>query len=373
MTVSSIAALLQEPGVVALDTIEFEAPGPGQVLLRTVAAGICHTDLHIRDSTDGWGRSFPMLLGHEGAGIIEAVGPDVLTLSPGDRVAIGCRVPCGVCAQCRRGNPRRCATSAPGAPRLFRAGDRVPVTAAFGVGLFAERIIVDAGAAVRVEAGVPLEHAAMFGCALMTGVGAVMNTAKVFPGATVAVVGCGGIGLSVVQGARLAHASRIVAIDVSAAKLQWALELGATDVVDSSAVDPVQAVFDLTGGLGVDFAFEAVGLSGCVDQCLRMLGYAGVATIIGVPHDGRPLELGLGGPDGFFSRTKSLLVTHGGDSLPQQDLPVLGQLAMQGMLSMERMVTHRVGLEDLETGFDLMRASKSIRTVVSFGDGNEVG
>lgn len=372
MRVSALAALLQEPGKIAVDRIEFEPPGPGQVQLKMVAAGICHTDLHLRDSSDGWGRRYPMLLGHEGAGIVEAVGPDVAYLSPGDRVAIGCRVPCGVCPLCRRGDPRRCSASAPEAPRLVRTSDDVPVTAALGVGLFAEHIVLDAGAAVRVEAGVPLEHAALFGCALMTGVGAVMNTARVFPGATVAVVGCGGIGLSVVQGARLAHASRIFGVDVSAAKLDWALEVGATDVVDSSRVDPVQAVRDLTEGAGVDFAFEAVGLGRCVDQCLQMLGYAGVATIIGVPHGGDMVELEVGGRTGFFARTKTLLVTHGGDSLPQHDLPILGRLAMQGRLSLEKMITHQVGLEDLDTGFELMRASRSIRTIVSFVGEDEV-
>ena len=372
MTVSSVAAVLQEPGKIAIDTIEFEPPGPGQIQLRMVAAGICHTDLHIRDSSDGWGRRYPMLLGHEGAGIIEAVGPDVVNLSPGDRVAIGCRVPCGICALCQRGDPRRCSASAPAAARMLRGRDGVPVTAALGVALFAERVVVDAGAAVPVDDGVSLEHAALFGCALMTGVGAVMNTARVFPGATVAVVGCGGIGLSVVQGARLAHASRIVAVDVSGAKLEWALDVGATDIVDSSKIDPVAAVRDLTGGLGVDFAFEAVGLAGCVDECLRMLGYAGVATIIGVPHGGDRLELEIGGPDGFFAKTKTLLVTHGGDSLPQHDLRVFGRLATQGKLSLEKMITHRVGLEDLDTGFELMRAARSIRTVVSFAAEGDV-
>ncbi len=244
------------------------------------------------------------------------------------------------------------------------SGERV--TAALGVGLFADRVVVDAMAAVRIPETFDLTWASILGCAVMTGVGAVTNTARVFPGATVAVVGCGGIGLSTVQGARIAGAARIFGVDVTHEKLGWALALGATDAVDASNGDPSAWIIDQTGGRGVDFSFEAVGTPQCVDQCLRMLAPGGVATLIGVHERDSRLDVAIGGTDGFMARTSSLLVSHGGDSIPQHDLVTLVSLSNLGLLDLGDMITHQVRLSELVTGFDLMKASKSIRSIVNF-------
>ncbi len=361
--VRASAALLVSPGVVEVEEVDFSLVGPGQVEVRMAAAGICHTDLHIRDSPDGWGKSFPLLLGHEGSGIVVDAGDGVL-LEPGDHVAIACRVPCGSCALCRRGDARRCKNSAPRPARIQRSTDQSSVTPALGVGLFADTVVVDAMAAVKVDPLIPLDVAAILGCALMTGVGAVTNTARVFPGATVAVIGCGGIGLSVVLGALLAGASKVIAIDLVPSKLSWASRLGATDVIDSSEENPVDRVREITGGEGVDFAFEAVGLATCVEQGLAMLAYGGVATVIGVPPRNHEVTFPLGGPSGFLANTNSLLVTHGGDSLPQHDLDVFASLILQGRLDVAKMISHRISLEDLDEGFQMMKAGESVRAVV---------
>lgn len=366
--IKASAALLVSPGTVVIEDVEFEGPGPGEIAVKMAAAGLCHTDLHIRDSSDGWGRTFPLLLGHEGSGIVTATGRAVSDLSPGDHVAIACRVPCGVCSMCSRGDPRRCRASAASPARIRRLSDGREVSAALGIGLFADQVVVDARAAVKMDPLVPLDVAGVFGCAVMTGVGAVTNTAKVFPGASVAVVGCGGIGLSVIQGSIVTGAGLVIAVDVVDKKLEWAQTLGATHTVNGSAEDPVQAVREITDGKGVDFAFEAVGSGRCVEQCLQMLAYGGTATVIGVPPAAEQLNIQLGGPSGFLSNTNSLLVTHGGDSLPRHDLQVFSQLLLQGRLDIENMISHRIKLTEIEHGFEMMRAGESIRSIVSFDD-----
>jgi len=349
-----------------VEDVEFEGPGPGQIAVQMAAAGICHTDLHIRDSSDGWGLAFPLLLGHEGSGIVSAVGPGESDLGPGDHVAIACRVPCGVCSMCARGDPRRCRASAAKPANVRRVSDGEKINPALGIGLFADQVVVDARAAVKLDPLVPLDVAGVFGCAVMTGVGAATNTARVFPGASVAVVGCGGIGLSAIQGSLIAGSGRVIAVDVVDKKLEWAKMVGATETVNASAEDPVRAVRDITNGKGVDFAFEAVGSGRCVEQCLEMLAYGGTATVIGVPPATEKLSIQLGGPSGFLSNTNSLLVTHGGDSLPQHDLQVFSQLLLQGRLGLEKMVSHRIDLSEIEHGFEMMRSGESIRSIVAF-------
>lgn len=366
MTLKTTAALLTKPGFIDLEEVEFDLPGSGQIVVRMAAAGVCHTDLHIKQSPDGWGRQFPLLLGHEGSGVVEEVGPAVTDILVGDHVAIACRVPCGECTLCRRGDTRRCSNSSPVPARVQISQSKTKVTPALGIGLFAESVVVDANAAVVMPTDFDLHQAAIMGCALMTGIGAVTNTAQVFPGSDVAVIGCGGIGLSAVQGARLAGAGRIIAIDISAAKLDSARKLGATDVVDSSTNDAVEAALDLTDGKGVDFAFEAVGLPECVDQCLGMLAVGGVVTVIGVPQPESKLELQLGGDQGLFSKTATIVVSHGGDSLPKHDLRAMYLLAQQGLLDIGAMVTHRVALAELNEGFELMKSGQAIRAVVDF-------
>ena len=256
------AALLEAPGRLEVDEIAFGGPDSGQILVRMQAAGVCHTDKHLHDSHDGWGRPFPMLLGHEGAGVVEEVGAGVDGFEVGDHVAIGCRVPCGSCAQCRRGFTRLCQSSSARMPVIERASNRQSILSPVGIGLFSELVPVDARAAVVMDKDLPMGMLGLLGCAVMTGVGAVFNTARVWSGARVAVVGCGGIGLAAVQGARAANARQIIAVDLTEQKLSWARKLGATDTVNASQQDPVPAVRSLTDGVGVDFSFEA-GRSGC--------------------------------------------------------------------------------------------------------------
>jgi S-(hydroxymethyl)mycothiol dehydrogenase len=233
-----------------------------------------------------------------------------------------------------------------------------------GVGLFATRVPVDARVVVPIPDDVPMGPAGILGCAVSTGVGAVLHTAGVRPGTAAAVVGCGGIGLSALQGTRIVHAFPRIAIDIEPRKLRWALELGATHVVDASAEDPVEAVRRITGGDGVAAAFEAVGSSRCVEDCVRMLAYDGMAVEIGLPQEQRPAAIELAGPEGLFARTGTLTVTHGGDTIPAQDLPVFARLYVEGALDLDRMVTHEVGLGDVERGFRNLEEGSSIRTVV---------
>ena len=361
---TTTAALLDSPGTLMVEEIAFEGPNSGQVLVRMHAAGVCHTDMRLHDAPDGWGFDFPMLLGHEGSGVIEAVGEGVENVKVGDHVAIGCRVPCGQCPQCARGETRLCQASSPSQPEIVRSRDGQTVTSPLGVGLFAGLVPVDAGALVAIEPDVPLTYLGILGCAVMTGVGSVLNISNVWPGARVAVIGCGGIGLSAIQGASAANAAQVIAIDVNNAKLEWADRLGATHVVDASTEDVVARVRELTGGAGVDFSFEAVGNAACAEQSLDMLAHGGTATLIGVPPKDAFINVSL---EALFKNTTSLLVTHGGGGLPVHDLPLYAQMYRDGRLDLETMITHEVPLEDLSEGFGHMVSADSIRTVVRFG------
>lgn len=360
------ATLLAAPGELTVERVTFEGPGPGQVLLRMAAAGVCHTDMHVYDSDNGRGFGFPMILGHEGSGVVEAVGEGVTHLEVGDNAAVGCRVPCGICPLCRRGDTRRCMASSAKAPSVRLASDGSVVHVPMGIGLFAELIPVDAAAAVRIDDDIPVEKLGILGCAVMTGTGAVLHSARVWPGATVAVIGCGGIGLAAVQGAAAANADKVIAVDLTDQKLEWAKRLGATHTVNATESDVVAEVRALTDGLGVDFSFEAVGLSGTVEQAMAMLAYGGTATMIGFPPDDATVSLPIGGPGGMFRTTTTLTVTHGGDGLPMFDLPLFAQMYRDGSLDLDTLVSHEVSLEDLGRGFDHMRASDSIRTIVRF-------
>ena len=358
----SRAALVMAPGRIEVTEIEIGPPREGEIILRMEAAGVCRTDYKVSKGLQS-GRTprYPMLLGHEGAGVVEQVGDGVDHLEEGDRVAVGCRVPCGACTMCRRNDPRRCNRSTPRAPVVSIAADGSKVEMPMGLAMYAERIPVDAGAAFKVSDGMPLTSASLLGCAVITGTGAVFHTAKVWPGATTAVIGCGGIGLSTVQGAHLANASKVIAVDISDLKLDWAMSMGATHAVNSANKDPVEAVLDITEGEGVDFSFEAVGLGDTLMQALRMLSYGGVTTMIGVPPHGStaPFE-----PSAFFRNTSTLMTTHGGEGIPAQDFPVLDSLYQSGNLDLDAMVTHTIPLSDMEKGFENLETGSALRTVV---------
>jgi len=271
MSIEGRAAVLNQPNspVEVIDII-VDDPGPNEVRVKLVASGVCHTDLHVKNM-GGLGMAFPILLGHEGAGIIESVGEGVTTLKPGDPVVIAYRAPCETCPACLRGDPRRCWMALRPKQRIHRKSDGALLTQVLRCGTFSTYTVVHAKAAIKMPAEMPLDKASLIACGVITGVGAALNTAPVFPGANVAVFGCGGVGISVIQGARLAHAKRIIAVDLSDTKLKWAKDFGATDVVNASHGDAVAKVREIADGNGVDFAYEAVGIPKTIEQAIATL------------------------------------------------------------------------------------------------------
>ena len=346
----------------ALEEITLDAPGANEVQVRVEACGVCHTDLHVVE-TGGWGMSFPILLGHEGAGIVEDVGPGVTTVAAGDRVVIAWRAPCGdSCPSCLRGDERRCSNNLRARRRMHRASDGALLSPVLRCGTFADRVIVHEACAVGVPAALPVEQACLLACGFSTGAGAALWATPVHAGASVAVIGCGGVGLAVVQGARLAGAARIVAVDVADEKLALALELGATDAVDGRSGNAVAQVRELTGG--VDYAFSAIGSPAGLVDAVRMCAYAGTATLVGVPPPGRTLDLDVAAD--LFGPKVSIAVTHGGDTIPQQDFPFLAQAALDGKLDLARFVTRTISLDEAAAAIDDLHAPKGVRTVVRF-------
>jgi S-(hydroxymethyl)mycothiol dehydrogenase len=343
----------------AVEEITLDAPGANEVQVRVEACGVCHTDLHVVE-TGGWGMPFPILLGHEGAGIVEQVGADVTSVAPGDRVVIAWRAPCGdACPACLRGDPRRCSNNLRGRRRAHRMNGDL-LTPVLRCGTFADSAIVHEACAVKVPVELPVEQACLLACGFSTGAGAALWATPVRAGATVAVIGCGGVGLAVVQGARLASADRIIAVDISPAKLRLAAELGATDVVE--AQHSVAQVRELTGG--VDYAFSAIGApSGLVDA-VRMCVYGGTATLVGVPPPGRTLDVDL--DRDMFGPKVGIAVTHGGDTIPQQDFPFLAQAALDGKIDLDKFVTKIVTLDEAAAALDELHAPTGVRTVVRF-------
>jgi S-(hydroxymethyl)mycothiol dehydrogenase len=335
--------VLTEVGRFGLEEIDVAAPGPHEVQVQIEASGVCHSDLHVVET--GWAHRLPVLLGHEGAGVVEAVGESVESVATGDRVVLGWRSPCGHCRWCRRGDPRRCRTP-PGARGRLRLGDGRELSQVLQMGTFATRTVVHEGAVVRVPDGLPPEQACLIGCAVATGVGSVVETARVWEGARVAVIGCGAVGLSAVQGARIAGADEIYALDLDERKLEAARRFGATN----------------TGpGERLDFVFDVVGRPETVAQGLEMLGHAGTLVYIGLPQPGAVASVDL---NALFDRRARIVVSHGGDHWPAEDFPRLAQWALEGRLDLGAMVTKTVGLEDVERAFDDLKAGEVIRSVI---------
>jgi S-(hydroxymethyl)mycothiol dehydrogenase len=335
--------VLSEVGRFGLEEIEVAPPGPGEVAVRIEASGVCHSDLHVVQT--GWAHRLPVLLGHEGAGIVEQVGEGVATLAAGDRVVLGWRSPCGRCRWCARGDPRRCRTP-PAARGRLRLPDGRELSQTLQMGTFATRTVVHEAAAVRVPDGLTPEQACLIGCAVATGVGSVLETAKVWEGARVAVIGCGAVGLSAVQGARIAAAEEIYAIDLDERKVEAARRFGATHEGP---------------GERLDFVFDVVGRPETVAQGLGMLGHAGTLVYIGLPQPGAAAQVDLGT---LFDRRLRIVVSHGGDHWPAEDFPRLAQWALEGKLDLAAMVTKTVGLEDVDRAFDDLKAGEVIRSVI---------
>jgi S-(hydroxymethyl)mycothiol dehydrogenase len=358
-TLAGRAIVVWEAGKpVAPEAIEVDEPAPGEVLVRIEASGVCHTDLHVRDGKIG---QPPILLGHEGAGIVEAVGPDVAEPRVGDYVILAWRAPCGTCRFCRRGQLQLCAASLNARPRQHTPGGVYPPPI-LGIGTFATHTVVAARQAIAVRREIPAPQACLIGCGVMTGVGAALYTAQVRPGSSVAVFGCGTVGTSVIQGARLAHAGRIIAVDVAPRKLEWARQFGATHTVDASVADPVEQIRSLTDGFGVDYAFEAVGQPDVLQQVLACRDLAGVATLIGVP--GRDSTITLGLPR-LFDLGGSLRVSWYGDCLPTRDFPLLVDWYLNGELLLDPLITQRVPLDAVQDAFAAMERGETLKSVVT--------
>ena len=345
-----------------LEEIQIDSPGPGEVLVRIQASGVCHTDLHYK--LGAINDDFPFLLGHEGAGIVEEVGGDVLEPKVGDYVILAWRAPCGNCRFCLIGQPHLCSASLNAEPRMKTSEGQV-LSPALGIGTFCTHTVVSAKQAVQVPKSCPPAQSCLLGCGVMTGIGAALYTAQVHRGSTVAVYGCGGVGCSVIMGAKMAGARTIIGVDVLRNKLDWAKDFGATDVVDAGQGDPVEAIKELTGGLGVDYAFEAVGKPETLLQALWSRDLAGTCTLIGVPNPQMKMELPM---LQFFGLGGSLRVSWYGDCLPSRDFPLLADWYGQGHLDLDKVVTEEIRLEDVEPAFEAMEAGKTLRSVIVIPD-----
>jgi S-(hydroxymethyl)glutathione dehydrogenase/alcohol dehydrogenase len=357
------AAIFHGPHAsLTIEDVEIDKPMAREVLVRTVASGVCHSDLHFVDGL--YPMPAPAILGHEAAGIVEAVGEHVTYVKPGDHVIACLSVFCGMCEQCMTGHPNRCQSMnqrLPGQPPKLRQGETV-VHQFANISSYAEQMLLNENAVVKIREDFPLDRAALIGCGVLTGVGAALNTAKVAPGSTVAVFGAGGVGLSAIQGARIAGARKIIAVDMVESKLATAKEFGATHVVDASSRDAVQAVKDLTGG-GVDYSFEAIGLKKTAEQSFECLGPGGVATIIGMIPFGTKIEL-----DGwsFLQGEKRIQGSMMGSNRFRVDMPRYIEFYEQGRLKLDEMISVKGRLEDVNEAFRAMKAGEVARTVLMF-------
>ena len=333
-------------------------PGPGEALVRVQACGVCHTDLHYREG--GIGNDFPYLLGHEAAGVVEAVGPDVTGLEAGDFVILNWRAVCGQCRACRRGRPWYCFATH-NATQKMTLTDGTVLSPALGIGAFAEQTLVAAGQCTKVDPAIKPEVAGLLGCGVMAGLGAALNTGQVGRGDSVAVIGCGGVGDGAVLGARLAGARTIIAVDVDDRKLEWARQFGATDVINSGQTDPVAAIQELTEGNGADVVIEAIGRPETYEQAFYARDLAGTVVLVGVPTPDMRLELPL---LDVFGRGGSLKSSWYGDCLPSRDFPLLVDLHLQGRLPLDKFVSETIPLDQVEAALAKMQRGEVLRSVV---------
>jgi S-(hydroxymethyl)mycothiol dehydrogenase len=343
---------------VGIEQIVIPDPGPGDVVVAVKACGVCHTDLHYREGAIN--DDFPFLLGHEAAGHVESVGAGVTNVAPGDYVVLAWRAPCGTCRSCLRGRPWYCFASS-NASEPMTLTDGTPLSPALGIGAFAEKTLVAAGQAVKVDPAARPEAAGLIGCGVMAGFGAAVNTGGVSRGDTVAVFGCGGVGDAAIAGAALAGARKIIAVDLDDRKLEWAKAFGATDLVNAGKLDAVEAIKDLTGGFGADVVIEAVGRPDTYKQAFFARDLAGVLVQVGVPDPAMTIELPL---IELFGRGGALKSSWYGDCLPTRDFPMLIDLYLKGRLDLDRFVTETVGLGDVEEAFARMQRGEVLRSVV---------
>lgn len=343
-----------------IENIEVDAPKPNEVLVKTSASGVCHSDLHFMEGS--YPYPTPVVLGHESAGVVEKVGSAVTRVKPGDRVVVAFVTSCGACDFCTVGKPHLCNnTMALGRMDRIKLNGQ-PMMQFANMSAFADYQLVHENACVKVPDGVPMEVAALVGCSVMTGVGAVSNTAKIPVGSTVAVVGAGGVGLNIIQGAKLAGASRIIAVDLLENKLAAAREFGATDVVDASKGDAVQSVQQLTNG-GVDYAFEAIGLSKTAEQCWAMLKKGGKAFVVGMIPVGQSVS--VPGPEFIFAE-KSICGSFYGSTRQTYDMPWLMELYRQKRLKIDELISRRYKLDQINEAYDALKNGEVNRSVIVF-------
>ena len=356
------AVLRQINTPLTIEDVQVSKPGPREVLVRTAAAGVCHSDLHFQNGS--YPYPLPAVLGHESAGVVEAVGSDVHYVKPGDHVITCLSAFCGHCEYCLTGHMSLCQE-----PEVRReAGEEARITKAgtevyqfLNLSSFAEMMLVHEHALAKIRPDMPLDRAALIGCGVTTGVGAVIHTAKVEPGATVAVIGCGGVGLSALNGAAIAGAARIIAIDTVASKLELARKFGATDVVNAKGKDPVGEVMEMTQG-GVHYAFEAIGLKSTTEQAFKMLRRGGTATIIGMIPVGTMVE--FHGPD--FLSEKKIQGSNMGSNRFRVDMPRFIELYLQGRLHLDDLLSRRIRLEDVNDAMDALKTGEVARSVIMF-------
>ncbi|MFZ2060089.1 MAG: Zn-dependent alcohol dehydrogenase [Candidatus Binatus sp.] len=358
------AAVFHGPKLpLSIEDVELDKPQDREVLIKTVASGVCHSDLHFVDGF--YPYPAPAVLGHEAAGIIEEVGKQVTYVKPGDHVICCLSVFCGNCEQCMSGHPNRCSNKAAtqrnpsDKPRISQKGK--PVNQFLDISSYCEKMLLHENAVVKIREDLPLDRAALIGCGVTTGVGAVLNTAKIEPGSTVAVFGAGGVGLAAIQGARIAGARKIIAVDMFEGKLAMAKRLGATDTVDASSSDPVDEIRKITGG-GVDYSFEAIGLKKAAEQAFNSLKAGGTATVIGMIPVGQKVEI-----DGYmFLTERKLQGSNMGSNRFRIDMPKYIDFYLQGRLNLDDMISQRRKLEDVNDAFRAMKAGEVARTVLMF-------
>jgi len=353
------AVLYQRREPMRIEDVTLTDPGPGEVEVALAASGVCHSD-YSHWSRDTW-TQMPLVLGHEGAGIVRRVGTNVTRVREGDHVIIAFGVRCGECAFCLRGEPFLCTPSAQPGTHMFR-GD-LPLNMFAFVGSFAERTVVSEKNCIVIRQDAPLDVASLVACGVATGFGAVLNTAMVPPGANVAVIGAGGVGLNVVQAARLSGAARIIAIDLLDAKLEYAREFGATHTVNSSREDPVATVQRLTGGFGADYAFEVIGIASTIRQSYDMVRKGGAAIVVGVAREDE--EVSFSAPT-LMRSGKHILGCNYGSTRPHVDFPRIIDLFMQDRIKLRELISRRFALDDVNEAFRALHAGEVARGIIEF-------
>ncbi len=351
---------LEKGAPVSLETVMVPDPGPGEARVAVKACGVCHTDLHYREG--GISDDYPFFLGHEAAGVVESVGPDVTAVAPGDFVILNWRAICGNCRACNRGRPWYCFATHNATQKMTLA-DGTELSPALGIGAFAELTLVAAGQATKVDSRARPEAAGLLGCGVMAGIGAAINTGGVGRGDTVAVIGCGGVGSGAIVGSKLAGAGTIVAVDIDDRKLEWAKGFGATHTVNSRNEDPVERIREICGGVGADVVVEAIGLPETYEQAFYARDLAGVVVLVGVPTPDMRLELPF---LEVFGRGGALKSSWYGDCLPERDFPMLIDLYLQGRLDLDGFVSETIGVDEVEEAFHSMERGEVLRSVVVF-------